>query len=338
MVAISEATVYTPSITRVETTDVALGGNEVNVPNKQFKEITDRTAYLKQEIDNLKGDATVQATTAEFTQVGVAAIAQGRLSLVDGDPVGQATAASTLYYGPYNGDYLALYDTVESRWDLRQFTQRSLNIGALAANTNYDIFAFWDGDSVELEAIPWSNSGYGTSARASAISRQNGVWVKDSDKRRYVGTIRMTAVAGQCDTNNANQFVWNAQNRVPRSLYVTDAVTYTYGASVFRFANNSSTSARVNIIVGLNNVSVGAVVSRVGVSANARGISVAIGESSVSPLPPVAAQTTQADAAGSVEISRSLPLPLGANFYNTLEFADFVSDLRNPAVLLQANF
>ena len=338
MVAISEAATYTPSITRVETTDVALGGNEVNVPNKQFKEITDRTAYLKAEIDALKGDATAQATTAEFTQVGVASINQGRLSLVDNDPVGQAAGASTLYFAPYNGDYIAIYDTGNSRWELRQFTQRSLDIGSLAANTNYDIFAHWDGDSVELSAVVWANSGYGTSSRAVSLSRLNGIWINGSNSRRYLGTIRMTSVAGQCETSSINQFVWNAANRISREMYVTQAVPYTFGAASWRYANNSTTAARVNLVVGLDNESTANVVARLGLAFNARGISVAIGQNSTSPLNPVAAQPAPADAAGSVEIARNISIPAGANFYNAIEFADFVSDLRNPAVLVEGKF
>lgn len=338
MVAIPESATYTASITRVETTDVALGGNLVNVPNKQFSEIANRFAWLKQQVDTLKGDATAQATTQEFTQVGVASIAQGRLTLVSGDPVGDASGATTVYYTPYNGDYIAIYNDASSRWDLRQFTERSLSLSGLAANTNYDIFAFWNGTTVELQPVPWSNSGYGSSARAVAIARLNGIWTKGIDNRRYVGTIRITGTAGQCEVSNANQFLWNATNRVSREMYVAESVDYSYGAAAWRYANSSSTSARVNMVIGLGNETVGNVVARIGLALNARGVSVAIGQNSIAPLNPVSAQYTQADTSGSVEISRNIAIPQGSNFFNALEFADFSSNLRNPAILLQAAF
>jgi hypothetical protein len=46
MVDLSEQPVWT-NVTRVEPDTLALGGNEISSPNKQLKELVDRTAYLK---------------------------------------------------------------------------------------------------------------------------------------------------------------------------------------------------------------------------------------------------------------------------------------------------
>lgn len=45
-------------ITRIETTDLALGGSLVGVPNTQLKEIADRTQWLKDQVDTLNAAAT----------------------------------------------------------------------------------------------------------------------------------------------------------------------------------------------------------------------------------------------------------------------------------------
>lgn len=45
-------------ITRIETTDLALGGSLVGVPNTQLKEIADRTQWLKDQVDSLLAAAT----------------------------------------------------------------------------------------------------------------------------------------------------------------------------------------------------------------------------------------------------------------------------------------
>ncbi|MGA1114793.1 MAG: hypothetical protein ACO3TI_07600, partial [Aquiluna sp.] len=197
MATITDSDGWVP-VTRPETTDIALGGNETNFPGKFFRELASRDQYLYETA--LGGDATSIASAVAFRQLGIAAVAQGRLTLETGVPVSTTdqTAKTVLYYTPYSGDYVALYDTVNTRWDLFQFTERSLSLSGLAANTNYDIFIYNNSGTLTLQAVAWATSGAGTSTRASAITQLEGVWVKDSDKRRYLGTIRTTSVAGEC--------------------------------------------------------------------------------------------------------------------------------------------
>jgi len=249
MVAITDSDGWVP-VTRPEITDIALGGNETNFPGKYFRELASRDQYLYETA--LGGDATAIASAVVFRQLGIAAVAQGRLTLQAGVPVSTTdqTAKTVLYYTPYNGDYVALYDTVNTRWDLYQFTERSLNLSGLAANTNYDIFIYNISGTLVLQPVAWATSGAGTSTRASAITQLESVWVKDSDKRRYLGTIRTTAVAGQCEDSLVNRFVWNVSNQTTRFLKLLDAVNHTYTTSSWRNYNNNSTF-RVNLILGL---------------------------------------------------------------------------------------
>jgi len=249
MATITDSDGWVP-VTRPETTDIALGGNETNFPGKFFRELASRDRYLYETA--LGGDATSIASAVAFRQLGIAAVAQGRLTLQSGVPVSTTdqTAKTVLYYTPYNGDYVALYNTVNTRWDLYQFTERSLNLSGLAANTNYDIFIYNISGTLVLQPVAWATSGAGTSTRASSISQLNGIWVKDSDKRRLLGTIRTTSTTGQCEDSVLRRYVWNTQNKATRTMVIKDTVTHTYEGGVWRYWNNDTT-IKLGVICGL---------------------------------------------------------------------------------------
>lgn len=102
--------------------------------------------------------------------------ADGRLTLTSGTPVttSDVTAATTIYYTPYAGNGIALFDGT-STWTVRTFSELSLSLSGFTANTNYDIFAHWTGSAVALEAESWgtntsySGTGLACSASASAV-------------------------------------------------------------------------------------------------------------------------------------------------------------------------
>lgn len=200
-------------------------------------------------------DSTDIASLATAQTLSRAGIAQGRLTLATGDPVPSAdvTAATTLYYTPYNGDLLSLYNTAESRWDVYTFTERSLSLSGLTANTNYDIFAYDSGGTVTLEAVAWANSGAGVSARSAAISRLNGILVKNLDNRRYLGTIRTTSTAGQCEVSGDKCLLWNVNNREAITLLaaMTAVGIYSYSTAAWRKAYNVDTY-RCQVVSGLS--------------------------------------------------------------------------------------
>jgi hypothetical protein len=190
----------------------------------------------------VKWAASASGTTA-------LSLAGGRLSLTSGTAVttSDVTAATTLYYTPYLHDQIALYDG--SAWSVKTFTERSLSLSSSSANTNYDIFLYDNAGTLTLEAVAWTND----TTRATALATQNGVYVKSgAATRRYLGTIRITGTAGQCEDSVAKRFVWNLYNRVPRHLYVTEATaTWTYTTATWRQANGS-TANQVALVRGLN--------------------------------------------------------------------------------------
>lgn len=285
MATITDSDGWVP-VTRPEITDIALGGNETSFPGKFFRELASRDQYLYETA--LGGDASSIASAVAFRKLGTAAVAQGRLTLEAGVPVSTTdqTAKTILYYTPYKGDYVALYDNVNTRWDLYQFTERSLSLSGLAADTNYDVFIYDNSGILTLEAVAWSNSGAGTSTRASAISQLEGVWVKNSDNRRLLGTIRTTSTTGECEDSTFRRFVWNSQNRTLRNLFKAEStVSWVYTTNVFRPYNNS-TANRISLVAGLP--SVAAVRLSVGIYMSggvySQTASIAIGLNSTTPV------------------------------------------------------
>jgi len=122
------------------------------------------------------GATDVEWITASSGGGGSNSTADGRLTLTSGTPVttSDVTGATTLYYTPYVGNGIALFDGT-STWTVRTFSELSLSLSGFTANTNYDIFAYWTGSAVALEAESWgtntsySGTGLACSAAASAV-------------------------------------------------------------------------------------------------------------------------------------------------------------------------
>lgn len=237
------------AVTRGETSTIVLGGDLVNYPNLQFNQLLSNILYNR---DLIGSDPIEQSTFTEFKQIGIASISQGRLTLETGVPVSTSDqlAQSTLYYTPYLGDYVALYDTPNTRWDLFQFTERSLALGSLLADTIYDIFIYDNAGVITLEAVAWASSAYGASSRATAISQLNGIYVKSTDNRRYLGAIMTTSVAGQCEDSLQRRFVWNVSNQITRPMRYNRSDAHSYSAAVYRPFNNQDL-LKVEFVSGL---------------------------------------------------------------------------------------
>ncbi len=141
-------------------------------------------------------------------------VAEGRLTLTTATPVttSDVTAATTLYFTPYHGDAIALYDG--TRWLMYNFTELSIALGTCCntANTNYDIFIYNNAGTLTLEATAWTNDTTRATALTTAVG---GVHLKTgATTRRYLGTIR-TVAAGQVDDRAQKRYVWNVQNPIP---------------------------------------------------------------------------------------------------------------------------
>lgn len=172
-----------------------------------------------------------------------------RLSLTSATPVTTAdvTAATTLYATPTGGNQVALYNGYS--WNPMTFSERSLSLAGLAANTNHDVFLYDNAGTLALEATAWS----GNTTRATALALQDQIYVKSGWlTRRYLGTFRTTGTIGQCEDSLARRFVWNMYNRVARPLFVFDGTnSWTYTTATWRQANTSAAN-QVEFVLGLS--------------------------------------------------------------------------------------
>lgn len=173
-------------------------------------------------------------------------ICDGRLTLTTGTPVttGDVAAATTLYFTPYRGNQIALYDG--TRWRLYSFTERSIAIPA-TTDTNYDVFLYDNGGTLTLELTAWTNA----TTRATALTAQDGIYVQSgATTRRYIGTIRTTDSSGECEDSLTKRFVWNYYNQKLRSLAVDDSSGHSYSTATWRYWNNDS-SMQIEYIQGI---------------------------------------------------------------------------------------
>ena len=206
-------------------------------------------------------------------------LAEGRCTLTSGTPVttGDVTAATTLYYSPYAGNRISLYDG--TAWVGRSFGQLGIAVPA-STSQMYDVFVYDDSGNPKLELTAWTND----TTRATALTTQDGVYVKTGVlTRRYVCSFRTTAVSGQTEDSATKRYVFNYYNRVPRSLRVLEATnSWTYTLAAYQIANASAAN-QVEVVVGVAEVvidlSVAAVASNSG-GANVK-LAIAVGEDSV---------------------------------------------------------
>lgn len=173
---------------------------------------------------------------------------QGRLTLTTATPVTTAdvTAAATLYYTPHAGSLVPLYDG--TAWRVWRFTERSLSLAGLTVSLPHDVFLYDSSGTLTLEAVAWTNA----TTRATAVTRQDGVWVKSgATGRLYLGTIYTTAT-GQTEDSEARRCVWNAYHRVARPLKAIDTTdSWNYTTATWRQAR-ASTANQVDYVCGLS--------------------------------------------------------------------------------------
>lgn len=182
-----------------------------------------------------------------------------RLTLVSGTAVmtSDQTAKTAIYATPYNGNNCSFYNG-SSAWTSLSFSETTLSLSGLTSNTNYDVFGYNNSGTMAVEALSWSSS----SARATALVLQDGVWVKSgATTRRYLGSFRTTNTTGQTEFSGftgtpaaggteAKLFLFNAQNRVRFTAYSRDSTDSWTHAATWRNADNSATM-RVSYITGL---------------------------------------------------------------------------------------
>jgi hypothetical protein len=217
----------------------------------------------------------------------------GRLTLTSGKPVMtlDVTGASSIYYVPYNGQQVPIYNSQTGVFGLVDMLGPGLtlplNSSQQTQNGLYDIFAETIGGSIELCAGPaWSGS-----SRAVGISQVSGIWVNSAEMTAcYNATVARDCPQFQCTylgtmfaTSNgqtSQQFgpnsvaygagnclcLYNAYNQVEVTSQSLDSnAAYTYSGS-WRATDPPSPPApinsnRVSVVDGLGQMAISAKLS-----------------------------------------------------------------------------
>lgn len=248
-------------------------------------------------------------------------LAQGTIYLT---PTVNSPAAS----GSPGTGLITLFDG--TRPLLYSAAEASLSLsGIVAADTNYDVFAFNNAGVLTLELTAWTNN----VTRATGLVAAGGLLVKSGvTTRTYIGTIRGSAMSQTTDSMGGvttqvggKRFVWNMYNRIWRLLKIIDTSSaWSYNTATVRAANGV-TNNRVELVQGLaldniiadvyatlvvsNNPNVAGVVG-VGVDSSAQ-------FEGFRNSAPVTAFTR-----GSISASLMRPLPIGYHFLTWCEWGN----------------
>lgn len=203
----------------------------------------------------------------------------GRLTLTTATPVltSSVTAQATVYYTPYVGSAIMLYDG--SAWRAYNYAELSQALSddtkspaASLADSNYDMFVWRDGTTMRCTRGPaWTSAtARGTGAGTSELVRVNGVWMNANDisngpsaqRGVYVGTIRTNgsnqvdmmvgAPAAAAGGTDNRLYLWNAYNRVDVAAVSRDSTnSWAYTTATWRAANGNNAN-RISFVRGLD--------------------------------------------------------------------------------------
>lgn len=198
----------------------------------------------------VSGGAGVDLSYATFPSI----LPAGRLTLTTGVPVttSDVTGAGTIYYTPYKGNQIQLWDG--TGWTAYTFTEKTLALGTLTASLPYDVFARQVAGVLTLDSLAWTN----TTTRATAVTLQDGRYCKSGDKTRlYLGTFYTTSTTTTEDSGGGTvtnvggkRFLWNMYNREPRPSGVIDTTSsWTYSTNTWRQAR-ATTGNRCEFVIG----------------------------------------------------------------------------------------
>lgn len=178
-------------------------------------------------------------------------LCEGRLTAQSGVavPLSDISGATSLYFTAFKGNRVGVYSS--GKWVPLTLTEISIDVPT--ANAVYDVFVYGSGGppltTLNLELVAWASD----TARATALTYQDGVLVKNGDAtRRYLGTIyAQSSGGGTLDDTLTKRYVWNYYNRLQRGVRVVEASTaWLYNGGAWRQANANAAN-QFNFVCGI---------------------------------------------------------------------------------------
>ena len=224
-------------------------------------------AAAQSDVDALSASiATISAALQN-----VVSIPQGRLTPTTATPIIAAgvTAGTSVYYTPYIGNLIPLYDGTQ--FNATVFAELTLSLVAShLASQIYDVWVWSESGTVTIGTGPaWTTAtagscSRGTGAGTTELVRTKGLWTNANSlttrngsttytvaatKATYVGSIFMDGTNGQISCliayGQSRKFgIWNAYNRAPIILKAGDSTaSWTYGTATYRASNGSAANS-----------------------------------------------------------------------------------------------
>lgn len=278
----------------------------------------------------------ISATTYSFhTTVADAMSGASRINLtasITSQVLPSGISTTGIYFTPYLSNQIALYDGYD--WVLVDHAEFSVGLGTLTADTNYDLFLDYNGGTPNLYiGTAWSTA----TARAVALTRQDGVYVSSADAQsRYIGTFRTNSTTTVIDDGGGissqvggKRFLWNKDNRLQRYVSVGDATSsWTYNSATWRQANSGggANGNKIEVVVGLAECYIDLIIQTAAGNTGANAVpSVAINEDVTNSLLPNTRCSAQAFTTSTLNTTTqamakfSKVTPLGYHQYYWLE-------------------
>ncbi|MCB0383918.1 MAG: hypothetical protein KDD43_00895, partial [Bdellovibrionales bacterium] len=219
--------------------ETAVTPSDVSGWGNFFVKSSDSLPYFRDD-SGTEYDLTTSTAGNSFAK-----ITEGRITLgAGGPPIRTGSATSTVVaFTPYEGNQIALYDG--STWALYEFSEITASLPS-TTDTIYDMFVY-DSSGVTFELVAWSS----LSARATAITLQDGVYVKSGDAtKKYVGSVSTNGTTGTCANTESERHVWNYYNRKRENVLATvSTASWTYSTSTWRVFAGGTT--HVDILIGV---------------------------------------------------------------------------------------
>jgi hypothetical protein len=283
---------------------------------------------------------------------------QGRLTPTSNTPVmaADATGATSVYYTPYQGNIVPIYDGANMQsYTFGQLTM-ALNTSNQLSGKIYDLFVFLNSSVVTIGAGPaWSSATAGSSSRGTGsgttqLQQTDGLWVNANTitltngatsyssipvgEAAYVGSVYMTA-NGQTGINfkpaaaagGSNNIIgiYNAYNRTHLYSLERELTTdWTYASATWRPTNGASGNVnnRVTWLDGLGQSAVRASCSvQAAIATGNDGITIGVSLNSTTATPNIMASEypPSGDSYFLISPQENFAPQLGLNYLQAME-------------------
>jgi hypothetical protein len=156
------------------------------------------------------------------------------------------TSKTTVYWTPYNGSTVPIYDATTSDFVNRTTAEVSVAVPSTLFRL-YDIFAYWTGSAVALETTNWNQttasvSAWNAGTQTFTTSAVHGFSVGD-----YVGFASITGTVGTDATYGVNGRVWKIAATASSTTLTLEgsnlgSLAYTSGGTIYKIPNTRATA------------------------------------------------------------------------------------------------